>query len=966
LIPLIFSLVASGQVTYYLPYVADGPAGQGSLKTTFVVENTSPTSATVTLSLLRDDGSPLPLSVGDLGMRSDFSFDLKPGASRILASNGTGPGTPGAARLTSNVSVAVAAYLSRLDASGNLAQESAMSHADVVTDFVAPVEAGEKLNTGIVVWNFGTAEATVTFRLLDAEGREMRTATQKLAAKTRMSRLVGGELFSGLGEFRGVLIGSSSVPLATSAWRQNTTGATLTLLPVTSGAQSRSAFYLLLVTDGASEKGSVRARLLLFSLTANPATARVEFFQEDGTPWPVTLSGQAADVAFDVKLKPNASTFLETSGTGELVTGAAKVSSEQPIGLAVLRAAYDTDGNLQSQSFLGDPIGLRQLVLPLDTSGGAEASFALFNPAHEPVSLTARLLDPDGAVVDTAVLSPLAGRARASVSASSLFPSAIEFRGSISIKTSESLTGTVAALGLRRNDAASSLVCLRAAPVQGTANPINITLTVQSSRGASATIPATGGTLTATAADGTRFTLVIPDKALLEPATITMTPVASVRGLPLSGGMTAAVQLEPDGLQLNRAATLTIETPSSIALDAMTPLGWYGAGENLYLNLFLPGEKGIVLPVHHFSGYGVGQGTGAERQDIIDRTDLSDQTSSRISEATRRLLDKLRNKERTSLEDFDDLQDEFQNYMDTVIKEALASGNVDFVECVLHQMSMERRWQLVFDYAGKAPPVPDSARKALDLIEKDAIDGCLKRQEPWQLDRIWAHEGLRFDLGISGGPSYSELQDIANKCLTFDLEFSSEMVVQSENGKITSLVASKSKVRLRQSPPKYTASGSAPLEYKSLVAEVPNCSYTSVFNATTFRVFESGGNAQTLIEFQPKPYSVSGVGFYCGGTKYAPAKLTLVLDPGNTTESVTLVCDGARLVLFAGIPWWRNEWNAMHAVAFPSITSDGRYVIRDWEVPGGQLWARKAFNRSVPVNDGTLTEKTLFELWHRP
>ena len=61
-----------------------------------------------------------------------------------------------------------------------------------------------------------------------------------------------------------------------------------------------------------------------------------------------------------------------------------------------------------------------------------------------------------------------------------------------------------------------------------------------------------GATITATGADGTRYTLTIPANALLARQVIKVTPPTTIGGLPLSGGLVGAVQLAPDGLVCTR------------------------------------------------------------------------------------------------------------------------------------------------------------------------------------------------------------------------------------------------------------------------------------------------------------------------------------------------------------------------------------------------------------------------------
>src|SRR5438105_12327121 len=123
---------------------------------------------------------------------------------------------------------------------------------------------------------------------------------------------------------------------------------------------------------------------------------------------------------------------------------------------------------------------------------------------------------------------------------------------------------------------------------------VNIGVILDTARGSSAVIGNAGGTLTATAANGTLFTLTIPQNALANDETITMTPVAQTTKLPFSGGMAAAVQLEPRGLRLFRLATLTIATPIPIPIGAETPLAWHGDGSDMYLHPLLLDPKSIT------------------------------------------------------------------------------------------------------------------------------------------------------------------------------------------------------------------------------------------------------------------------------------------------------------------------------------------------------------------------------------
>src|SRR6185503_6111098 len=109
----------------------------------------------------------------------------------------------------------------------------------------------------------------------------------------------------------------------------------------------------------------------------------------------------------------------------------------------------------------------------------------------------------------------------------------------------------------------------------------------------------------------------------------TMTPVSMVGGLPLSGGLAAAVQLEPDGLRLFNFATLVVEPPQSLSPNQETSFAWDQAGDDFHLfpmqtpnstrrenargSALALNPRGLIFKLLHFSGYGVGSGTDADR-----------------------------------------------------------------------------------------------------------------------------------------------------------------------------------------------------------------------------------------------------------------------------------------------------------------------------------------------------------------
>jgi len=153
----------------------------------------------------------------------------------------------------------------------------------------------------------------------------------------------------------------------------------------------------------------------------------------------------------------------------------------------------------------------------------------------------------------------------------------------------------------------------------GTA-PFSVSARPDASRATTRRIPPEGGTLSAMAADGTVFTLTLPEGALMSEQDVKMTPISTIERLPLSGGLSAAVQLEPEGLLLFQPATLVIDSPIPIAAAQEMTFAWRGTGEEFFLYPPDPvGTSAISLTLSHFSGYGGGRGTSADASALAAR-----------------------------------------------------------------------------------------------------------------------------------------------------------------------------------------------------------------------------------------------------------------------------------------------------------------------------------------------------------
>ena len=144
-------------------------------------------------------------------------------------------------------------------------------------------------------------------------------------------------------------------------------------------------------------------------------------------------------------------------------------------------------------------------------------------------------------------------------------------------------------------------------------DPLNVGVTLDSQQSVSATLSPAGGSLSLQAADGTAVTLTLPAGALWSEESITLTMVSGIAGLPLSNGLLAAVEMEPEGLQLFNLAQLTIRPAAAFTAEELSGFGYYGTGDDFYLSPVQLEGTAIVFQITHFSGARAGRGTAGDR-----------------------------------------------------------------------------------------------------------------------------------------------------------------------------------------------------------------------------------------------------------------------------------------------------------------------------------------------------------------
>ena len=208
-------------------------------------------------------------------------------------------------------------------------------------------------------------------------------------------------------------------------------------------------------------------------------------------------------------------------------------------------------------------------------------------------------------------------------------------------------------------------------------DPLDVKVSVDEARAATATIGALGGSLAATAADGTVFTLEIPAGALMGDTDVTVTPVTGIDGLPFAGGLQGAVQFGPDGLELLKPASLSIAPTRSVSGTDLTGFGWRAQGDDFHMEPVVTEGGGLVLEVLHFSGAGTGSATDEERARQLTRVPRStlDAFRQEISDAIRR-------------GDDDAVSTLLRKYLDQVLKPHIAAALTSVNESVVRDTAL--------------------------------------------------------------------------------------------------------------------------------------------------------------------------------------------------------------------------------------------------------------------------------------
>ncbi len=277
-----------------------------------------------------------------------------------------------------------------------------------------------------------------------------------------------------------------------------------------------------------------------------------------------------------------------------------------------------------------------------------------------------------------------------------------------------------------------------------------------------------GGIVDAVGSDGTTFTLAVPARAVDHDVTVTMTPLAGVRGI-TERGTVEAVRLEPEGLSFVEYAHLTIVPATPIAIEDQLMFWALGDGSSATPALMDPTTPDIVLMLEHFSGAGVAEVTSPERAAVLDQ-----QASDARAKLQAQLVDEA-NAERAAVDaghpdanraDLVGWLDEYERQVVQPLVAAASSSCAAATKAVDEALGVERQRNLM-GVEGAHFDLVATLSLTDGPCEKEAKDQCKAAKDPSILVRFWLQQArMKELLGQESGIDLAHIVEKAKRiCL---------------------------------------------------------------------------------------------------------------------------------------------------------------------------------------------------------
>ena len=508
-------------------------------------------------------------------------------------------------------------------------------------------------------------------------------------------------------------------------------------------------------------------------------------------------------------------------------------------------------------------------------------------------------------------------------------------------------------------------------PSAAATSPLTVTDALQTGRAATQTMySGFENSMSVTAEDGTVYTLTLPRDALLSSTEITMVPVGSVSGAPLSNGLVGAVQISPHGLQLQKPATLTIEPPSPAPLAGQTGFLYHQGGHDFHLYP-LANAPVLTLRLMHFSTAGVARTTEADREQIAARVPERPiaQLEQSIAEHARVAREDALSRAATPPSP----GAVFPPFFDSVVRPRLTAAETNETlarEAIAEALNWARNAELAGmtndpAYQTRRDEMYERITRVLQNAVNKAYTACVQQHQLEQAVRLAALARIAAVHGFALG----DVQDKLERCVSFEVEFDSDIRstdawTGDEPNRSYQLAA---RWRVQSTVPiGITAIGTAPITWEAFRYGSVN-TYDCGDDYPILQSKEDGISTQDgeltamlSLDLNPREAPVAGQPAPAPRSDYLA--LLFMKDPKETYRHWNEGCNNP----YDPTDQTENRW-AYHFDRFHLEDPQPFRVPLDPSRQVGDLVESKTFNRDRGGAGSSYdTEFTTIDLWHRP
>lgn len=490
------------------------------------------------------------------------------------------------------------------------------------------------------------------------------------------------------------------------------------------------------------------------------------------------------------------------------------------------------------------------------------------------------------------------------------------------------------------------------------ADPIEVEPVLEPAHAVTRTIGVEGGSLRTTGADGTAYELVVPPDALASAVEITMTPIAGLGESPYSGRVDG-VELTPDGLHLANPAMLRITPTELVPAVERSPFAYRSDGLDFVLALFKVVGGSYEMPVLHFTGDGVAQGTPIQRTSVANSEPYSFQWKHDNDVAS------------AVLNGTADIEDLFDRHYDAHLRPALVwATTAQLTEmhrvqaAVVEYLSHARQVQMLRENIRPGTQQRIDAgwelvRQATNNMVRKAWSACLNDHQPEHVLTALALERQAALMGLdTGSGNVFDPGGYVPRCLRFELDVRGTYVLNPPTGTAGYYrfhgVGYEGTIPLEvggapgSDPSTMVLGGEADLVSfeQTFTEECRRSPCTPCGGSGAGAVFDTPA---TVLSFDPDLSVVLGRGPDGRPAKDPrPTKITLNYLPGTSTEQWIGCGYGYPMDVYESV------FSTIHTAERRSGPAGASYLIEDWEFVGGEHWAHKEYDDFVCGNDDPL------------